>query len=152
MQPVPALLSDLELRRTISLTGLYHNFPRRNRVVQVPRVLGSQQGWIFWQEASPVPLGFLPPSRRCCRKREFCIIPSFSNSSSIRTQSFSPVLHSLHTSPGSQGVCRTQPRQHRESLLMLDLQHIPPDSLDIYAILCCEHWCVYKSFAREMRN
>ena len=152
MQRVTVLLSDLELRRTISRAGLYHNFPRCNRVVQVPRILGSQQGWIFWQEASPVPLGFLPPSRRCCRKREFCIIPSFSDLSSIRTQSSSLVLHFLRTSPGSQGVCRTRPRQHREPLLILDLQHIPPDSLDLYAILRREHRCVYKSFSREMRN
>ena len=57
--------------------GLYDNLPRRGRAVQIPRVLGSQQGWNLWQDAPPVLLDLLPPSRRCCRKRELYILSPF---------------------------------------------------------------------------
>ena len=69
-------LSHLELKRIVRRVGLYHDFPRRGWVVQVPRILGSQQGWILWQEASPVLLDFFPPFSRCCWKRKFCTLPS----------------------------------------------------------------------------
>ena len=46
----------------------------------------------------------------------------------------------------------TQPHQHRELILILDLHHILPDSLDIYVISCCGHGCVCKSFTHEIRT
>ena len=45
-------------------------------------------------------------------------------------------------------MCRTL-SDRRRGFLTLDSQHILPDRLDIHAILCCEHGCVCKSYARE---
>ena len=75
--------------------------------------------------------------------------PLFRTHPSSRTLSFSPVPPSLRISPGSQGMYCMQSGRRRESLLMLDPQHIPPNSLDIYAILCCKHGYARNSFARE---
>ena len=80
---------------------LSHDFLRRGRAVQVPRVLGSQQGRILWQEASPVLLGLFPPPRR---SRGYVSSSLSEDLCSSRTLSFSPTPRSLRTSPGLRGT------------------------------------------------
>ena len=45
-------------------------------------------------------------------------------------------------------MCRTLSDRRRD-FLTFDSQHIPSGSLDIHAVLCCEHGRVCKSHARE---
>ena len=93
--------------------------------------------------------GFFPLFHGCCWKHEFHAFPFLNkDSASFRTLSFSLAPHYLCTSPGLQGTCHTLSDRCR-SFLTLASQHIPPDHLDIHAILCCEHGCVCKSFAHE---
>jgi len=135
---VTLFLPCSELKWTARRPGLSDNFPRRGGAVQVPRVLGSQQGRILGQEALPVLLGLFPPSRRCCREREFCIFPSLKKRINLRPgpcrSLWHPIPCILHQ---NRRVCPTYCLIGL--LLTFDSQHIPPDSLDIYAILRCKH-------------
>ena len=93
--------------------------------------------------------GFFSLSCGCYRKREFRASPFLNkDSASFRTPSFSLAPRSLRTSPGSQGAYHTLSHRRR-GFLTLGSQHIPPDSLDIHAILCCKHGFVFKSFTHE---
>ena len=108
-------------RRTV----LSCDFPRRSRVVQVPRALGGQQGRVLWQGASPASLNL------------------------FRIQLLSRAPHSSYPSLGSQGTHRIVSDRYWKLSFTFYSYHILPDSVDIYAILCCGRGCIRESLIRE---